>query len=126
MLPAMLRAITLGLAAGLFALGAATAAEFLAPGDAILHVGKTARVCGAVVTVVHAPKANGQPTFINFGKPYPDQDFTALIWGSSRPAFPYAPESLRGQTVCVRGRIAEYRGKAQIVVSDPSQLERSP
>ncbi len=102
----------------------AFADEGLAPSEALHHVGKTARVCGQVASATYAIRSNGQPTFLNLGKPYPDQEFTALIWGARRSAFPYDPESLRGERICVRGVISTYRGKAQIVVSDPVQLER--
>jgi DNA/RNA endonuclease YhcR with UshA esterase domain len=110
--------------AGLLVCTAGWAAGSLAPSEAIGHVGRHAQVCGDVVSTRYAASANGQPTFLNFGRPYPNQDFTAVIWGSARPAFPYAPESLRGQMVCVRGLITTYRGTAQIVVSDPLQIER--
>jgi hypothetical protein len=102
----------------------AWAADVLTPGEAISHVGKTATVCGHVASATHAARATGQPTFLNLGKPFPDQEFTALIWGSRREAFPYAPETLRGQMICVSGVISTYQGKAQIIVSDPSQLNR--
>jgi hypothetical protein len=107
------------------ALSVAWADGALAPGDALQHVGRTATVCGPVASATYAARSNGQPTFLNLGKPYPDQEFTALIWGARRSAFPYEPESLRGETICVRGVITTYRGKAQIVVSDPAQLERA-
>jgi DNA/RNA endonuclease YhcR with UshA esterase domain len=32
------------------------------------------------------------------------------------------PESLLGKTVCVSGKITEYKGKAEIKVSDPTQI----
>jgi len=104
--------------------GWAAAADSLSPAEAIGHVGQRARVCGDVVSARYASGADGQPTFLNFGRPYPNQDFTAVIWGRARPAFPYVPESLRGQMVCVHGLVTTYRGTAQIVVSDPSQIER--
>jgi hypothetical protein len=117
----------LRLALSLVLLGAASLAsadEALLPSEAVQHVGKTAKVCGHVASTTYAAGSKGQPTFLNLGKPYPDQEFTALIWGTCRPAFSYAPESLRGETICVRGMISTYGGKAQIVVSDPAQLER--
>lgn len=33
-----------------------------------------------------------------------------------------APESLLGKTICVSGTITEYKGKAEIKVSDPLQI----
>ena len=110
--------------AGLMFCAPGWAASSFSPAEALDHVGQRARVCGDVVSARYAASAQGQPTFLNFGRPYPNQDFTAVIWGSARPEFPYPPESLRGQTVCVRGLITTYQGTAQIVVSHPSQIER--
>jgi DNA/RNA endonuclease YhcR with UshA esterase domain len=53
-----------------------------------------------------------------------EQELTALISGRQRAAFSYLPESLAGQTICVRGVISTYQGKAQIIVSEPSQIRR--
>ena len=100
------------------------AAESLSPAEAIRHVGATMTVCGPVASARYAAHAKGQPTFLNLGKPFPDQELTALIWGRQRGAFSYLPESLAGQTICVHGVISTYQGKAQIVVSQPSQIRR--
>jgi DNA/RNA endonuclease YhcR with UshA esterase domain len=35
---------------------------------------------------------------------------------------PYEPETLLANTVCVSGTITEYKGKAEIKVSDPAQI----
>lgn len=32
-------------------------------------------------------RSKGKPTFINFDKRYPSQDFTVMIWGDDRPGF---------------------------------------
>ena len=63
-----------------------------------------------------------QPTFLDFGKPYPNQPFTAVIWGSDRAKFGTPETTLQGKRVCVSGAIREYRGKPEIILSDPSQL----
>jgi hypothetical protein len=44
------------------------------------HAGETATVCGTVTGVHYAASSKGMPTFINFDKPYPNQDFTVMIW----------------------------------------------
>ena len=31
--------------------------------------------------------SKGKPTFINFDKPYPSQDFTVMIWDDDRAEF---------------------------------------
>jgi hypothetical protein len=97
----------------------------ISPDDAINHVGEMATVCGRVASAKYATSTRGQPTFLNLDKPYPNQVFTAVIWGSNRAAFPYAPESLGDRRICVTGTIKIYRGKAEIMVSGPNQIQAS-
>jgi DNA/RNA endonuclease YhcR with UshA esterase domain len=59
---------------------------------------------------------------LNLGKPYPNQVFTAVIWGSDRSKFGSPENSLNGKQVCVTGHIQLYRGKPEIVVRDTNQL----
>lgn len=114
------------LAAWLLAAACAHSAEAIEPEEAAAHVGEHARVCGIVASAKFARDSRGQPTFLNLGKAYPDQVFTALVWGSDRPAFPYPPESLEGRGICVTGVISEYKGKPQIIVSGPAQISMRP
>ena len=55
--------------------------------EAYSHVRETATVCGKVTGVHYAANSKGKPTFINFDKPYPNQDFTVMIWDDERAAF---------------------------------------
>jgi len=91
--------------------------------EAANHVGESAMVCGLVASAKYATETRRQPTFLNIDRPYPNHVFTALIWGSDRSAFPYAPEGLQGKRICVKGVIELYKGKAEIIVSGPSQVE---
>ena len=101
------------------------AAESLEPEEAANHIGEQATVCGMVASSKFATQARGKPTFLNLGKPYPEHVFTALVWGSDRQAFSYAPESLLGTEICVHGAIAAFRGKPEIVVTQPSQITKA-
>src|SRR5712692_5691208 len=56
----------------------------LGPEEAASHVGESTTVCGLVASATHAARSRGAPTFLNLGKPYPDQIFTAVIWGDDR------------------------------------------
>lgn len=87
------------------------------PAQALAHVGEQACVEGTVTNALYAARSNGRPTFLDFGS-----DFTAVIWQEDRPKFNPPPETLRGRRLRVSGRIESYRGKAQIIVRDPSQL----
>ena len=91
--------------------------------EASQHVGKSVLVCGTVASARYAAKSKGAPTFLHLGKPYPHQLLTVIIWGHARPRFASPPEELQGREVCITGRIALYRGRAQIEVSQPVQIE---
>jgi micrococcal nuclease len=98
-------------------------AENITAAEAKNHIGETATVCGEVASTRYATSSRGQPTFINLDKPYPNQVFTVLIWGSDRAKFGNAETTYRGKSVCVTGMIKEYRGVPEIVASDPSQIK---
>ena len=95
----------------------------ISPTVAIKYVGQSVTVCGVVASAKFAERTKGQPTFLNVGTPYPNQVFTAVIWGSNRGRFAYPPETLEGQTICVSGEVELYKGKAEIIVSGPSQIK---
>jgi hypothetical protein len=88
------------------------------------HVGEKAKVCGTVASAKYLPRSKGMPTFLNLDKPFPDQIFTAVIWGHDRPRFPTPPESWGGSIICVSGFITSYRDVPEIIVNHPSQISR--
>jgi hypothetical protein len=87
------------------------------------HVGERATVCGEVASVHYAARSRGNPTFINLDKPYPNQIFTVLIWGSDRPKFGDPEEAYRSKHICVTGKISDYKGVPEIVAYEPSQIK---
>src|ERR1700688_1701571 len=87
------------------------------------HIGEQATVCGKVASSRYAATTRGKPTFLNLDKPYPNPIFTALIWGGDREKFGTPEEKFRDKQVCVTGKITEYRGAPEIVVSDPQSIE---
>ena len=94
--------------------------------EAAKYAGKRATVCGQVASTNYARDNKGQPTYLNLDRGYPDQKFTAVIWGENRDKFPKPPEvSYSGRKICVTGTITMSRGVAQIVVLDPSQIARA-
>ena len=95
----------------------------VAASEAKNHVGEKATVCGEVASAHYASRSRGTPTFINLDKPYPNQIFTIVIWGSDRPKFGNPEAAYNGKHICVTGRITLYRGAPETVVSDPSQIK---
>ncbi len=98
-------------------------ADNITASEAKNHIGETATVCGEVASTRYAASSRGQPTFINLNKPYPNQVFTVLIWGSDRAKFGNAEAIYRGKSVCVTGTIKEYRGVPEIIANEPSQVK---
>ena len=94
----------------------------LAAPEAAAHIGEAATVCGTVASTNFAVKSKGQPTYLNLDRPYPNQVFTILIWGSDRARFGTPETRLMGKKVCVTGTIKDYRGKPEIIATDPKQI----
>lgn len=96
----------------------------ITPGQAAAMIGKQATVCGKVANTYYSCFVSKKPTFINFGKPYPDQVFSVAIMGEDRGNFGDCPEKLfAGRDVCVTGLIESYDGKPVMKVKDQTQVK---
>jgi len=104
----------------------ALAQKKLTAAEAKDHIGETATVCGNVVSTRYAASTKGQPTFLNLDKPYPNQIFTIVIWGSNRGEFGRPEVDYKEKRVCVTGKSGEYRGVPEIVLDDPAQITIEP
>ena len=87
------------------------------------HINESATVCGNVVSARFSASTKGQPTFLNLDKPYPNQVFTVVIWGSDRTKFDTPETEYKGKRICVTGKIENFRGVPEIVASDPQQIK---
>lgn len=119
------RAIALVLAALLLAVTAGADEDVIRieASEAAHHIGEFAEVCGQVASTAYLASVGGRPTFLNLERPYPDQLFTVVIWGSNRERFDGRPENIYdGKSICVTGKIVEHKGTPQIVVEDPDQM----
>ena len=63
-----------------------------------------------------------EPTFLDFGTPYPNEIFTAVIFGRDLRGFGSSETTFSGKAVCATGEVRNYRGKPEIIGRDPSQL----
>jgi micrococcal nuclease len=89
--------------------------------EAGAHVGERITVCGTVADTRWL--GPGRLTFLNLGRPYPDQDLTIVIGADDRDSFPDPPErSFDGSRVCVTGPIELYRGQPQIRARGPGAI----
>jgi len=86
--------------------------------EAKKHVGEEAVVTGVIAEVNKAASL----VRLNFEKPYPENVFTAVIFARNTNDFPEV-DKLKGKTVEVSGKIAEYRNHPQIVVNGTNQIK---
>jgi len=73
------------------------------------------------VADVYVSKKNN--VFLNFEKPYPNQCFTAVIFSKNLKNFKEDPKNFYLKKVRVLGKIKEYKGKPEIILEDPNQIE---
>jgi len=86
------------------------------------HIGETVTVCGKVADSRYV-ETGSHVTFLNFDKPFPNHTFTAFIPAENRSKFGTPEKDYRDKDVCITGKIQAYRGKPEIVVSDPEQIK---
>ena len=94
----------------------------LTSSEAKNHIGEKATVCGKVASGHYAARTKGSPTFLNLDAPYPNQIFTVLIWGSDRSKFGQPESTYDQKRICVTGVIKDYKGVAEIIAEQPSQI----
>ncbi|MDB4921815.1 S1/P1 nuclease [Mucilaginibacter sp.] len=64
-----------------------------------------------------------QMTLLSLGGAYPNQKITIMIKGSDRSKFTVAPEeAFKDKKICVTGIVVAYKGKPEIMVTDPKQI----
>lgn len=97
--------------------------QIITADEANQHLQADAVVCGTVASTRYADTTPGKQTYINLGRPFPDQAFTAVIPVTLRPKYNVPPEQLyKGKKICVTGVITASRDKPQIIIADPSQI----
>ncbi|MGO9314782.1 MAG: DNA-binding protein [Syntrophobacteraceae bacterium] len=102
----------------------AYAQETISPENAAKYISESKTVCGTVASAHYAAIVKKQPTSLHLNKPYPNQIFTVLIWGSDRGKFEKPPETLySGKEICVTGMSQSYQGRPEIIVKEPSQIK---
>ncbi len=93
--------------------------------EAGAYVGERVTVCDVVADARWL--GPGRLTFLNLGRPYPDQELTVVIGAGDREAFPESPErAYEGREICVTGEIELYRGRPQIRARGPGAIGPGP
>lgn len=87
--------------------------------DASQYVGKSVTVCDSV----YGAKALDKLTLINVGGSYPKELLTVVVNKEDISKFSSEPASMfLGNKICVTGTVSEFKGKFQIVVTEPKQI----
>jgi hypothetical protein len=100
----------------------ASAQTTVAVKNAAKHIGQTVKICDKVVDGKLITSSNA--TLLAIGGDNPSQQLTIMIPAADRTKFKGRPElDYRGKDVIVTGKLASYKGKPQIIVSDPKQIK---
>jgi PLD-like domain len=91
-------------------------------GQAHEHVGEKVIIVGKILHTKNTNKA----CFLEFGK-HPNNNLYLVIFSENIHKFKDAPEQyFKGKHIKALGKISEYRGRPQIIISDPKQIELFP
>ena len=102
----------------------ASAQKVISAADAAKHLNEKVTICEKVFSAKLITPSN--MTFLDLGGFHPNQTLTVVIKGEDRSKFKDAPdEYFKGKNVCVTGTVIDYKGKPEIVVSDPDQIKVS-
>lgn len=85
--------------------------------DAAKHMNETVTIC----TKVYGVKALDKVTLINLGAKYPGSPLTIAIAAADREAFADL-SALNGKDICVTGKIIDYKGKPEIIVTKKEEI----
>ncbi len=84
------------------------------------HIGEKVTVCAKV----YGTKALEKVTFLDLGAAYPNSLLSVVIFAKERNNFKEAPDVMYAdKNICVTGVIKEYKGKPEIIVSTPGEIE---
>ncbi|MBL7950638.1 MAG: DNA/RNA non-specific endonuclease [Flavobacteriales bacterium] len=85
------------------------------------HIGKTATVCGTVVSARKTAKAKA--IYLNFDRMHPNQEFYATIWEYNGPNFSYDPETwLVNKKVCATGKLTIFDDIPRISINNEKEV----
>lgn len=87
--------------------------------DASQYMGKEITISGEIIQT----RDIGNLTFLNFSKDF-NTSLTLVIFKANYEKFPDAPEKIfKGHTIKAQGKISEFKGKTQMVIDNPEQIE---
>jgi len=78
-------------------------------------IGKTVTVAGKV----YSSKDIGSMVLVNLGAAYPNQLLTVALKGEAKDL----GSQLDGKNITVEGELIDYKGKPEIIVTDPAKIK---
>ena len=90
--------------------------------DAPRYIGQIANVSGYIVNV-HTTSSG--TTFFDYCATYSGCPFSAVIFADEKSKFGSLTR-YRGQRITISGPISSYKGRAEIILNDPSQISTKP
>jgi len=103
----------------ILASGIAKSQTLILAKDADQYVGKTVTICDSV----YSSKNFDKLSLINLGAAFPKEILTIVINKDDKSKFTSEPATMfLGNNICVTGMVTEFKGKAQIMVTDPKQI----
>ena len=90
------------------------AAKTISVEDAARHYDENVQCCAKV----YGTKALESMTLVNLGAAYPNQPLTVVLRDQARGL----ASDLEGKTICVTGKLVNYKDKPEIVVTDPKMI----
>jgi micrococcal nuclease len=101
--------------------GLAAAQTKIPAKEASKHIGQTIMICDKVYGTKFFD--NSGMTLLDLGGNHPNQYLTVVINKADHSKFKNKPEDyFKGTRVCVTGKIIDYHGEPEIVVTDPKDL----
>ncbi len=90
--------------------------------EAAKHINETVTITGKIFGSKFF--ANSNMTLLDVGGFNPNQELTLMISGTDRPKFKGKPEDdYKGKEVTITGKIIDFKGKPEIVITDPEQIK---
>lgn len=90
--------------------------------EASKHINETVTVTGKIFSGKLI--ASNNMTLLDVNGYNPNQDLTVMIAAADRSKFKGKPEEdFKGREVTITGKIIDYKGKPEIVVTEPDQIK---
>ena len=94
----------------------------IAAKDAAKHLNEKVTVCDQVYGGKFLSGSN--LTLIDVGGSHPNELLVLIIRGDDRKKFKTPPEEdFKNKKVCITGHVIDYKGKPEIVITDPEQIK---